>query len=78
LSETSFRQGYVIGEAENTFDVMLFVNYEHTEWGNPPADGKLRILKPDYAWLGVETEMVLPKTDAINYRPLQVKWVYKG
>ena len=78
LTESSFRQGYVIGEAENTFDVMLFVNYEHTEWGTPPSDGKLRILRPDYAWLGVETEMVLPKSDAINYRPLQVKWVYKG
>ena len=78
LTESSFRQGYVMGEAENTFDVMLFVNYEHTEWGNPPLDGKLRILKPDYAWLAVETEMVLPKTDATTFRPLQVKWVYKG
>jgi hypothetical protein len=78
ITESGFRQGYVLGETEHAFDVMLFVRYEHTEWGTPPADGKLRILRPDYAWLGVDTEMVLPKTDAVNNRPLQIKWVYRG
>ncbi len=78
ITESGFRQGYVLGESGNAFDVMLIVRYEHTEGGTPPADGKLRIIRPDYSWLGVDTEMVLPKTDAVNFRPLQVKWVYRG
>ncbi len=77
LTEAQFREGYALGESKDAFDIMLFVGYEHTEWGTPPADGKLRILKPDYAWLVVDTEMVLPKTDAVNFSPLHVKWVYK-
>jgi len=78
ITESGFRQGYVLGESENAFDVLLFVIYKHTEWGTPPADNKLRILRPDYSWLVLDMEMVLPKTDASTYRPLQVKWVYKG
>jgi hypothetical protein len=78
LTEAEFRQGYVLGEAGESFDVILYVRYEHTEWGTPPADGKPRILKPDYAWLAIESEMVLPKRDAVTFSPLPVKWVYRG
>jgi hypothetical protein len=56
----------------------MHVRYEHPEWGNPPADGKLRTLKPDYAWIMVDKEMVLPKPGSIFYSPLQVKWIYKS
>lgn len=77
LTEESFRQGYALGESEKFFDVMLFVSYKNTEWGTPPADGKLRILKPDYAWLAVDMEMILPMPHAVSFRPLQIKWVYK-
>ena len=59
LTEESFRQGYALGESEQFFDVILFVTYKHTEWGAPPADGKLRILKPDYSWLAVDIELIL-------------------
>ncbi|HPC47246.1 MAG TPA: hypothetical protein PLW83_04315 [Deltaproteobacteria bacterium] len=78
ITESGFRQGYVLGETDTAFDVILFVRYEHTEWARPPEDGKLRILRPDYAWLAVEKELVLPKSEAVTFRPLQVKWVYRG
>ena len=77
LTEESFRQGYALGESENHFDVILFVSYKHTEWGTPPSDGKLRILKPDYSWLAVDMEMILPMPHAVSFRPLHVKWVYR-
>jgi len=77
LSEKSFRQGYALGESENHFDVILFVSYKHTEWGTPPSDGKLRILKPDYSWLAVDMEMILPMPHAVSFQPLHVKWVYR-
>lgn len=72
-----FRQGYALGESEQFFDVILFVTYKHTEWGTPPADGKLRILKPDFSWLAVDMEMILPMPHAVSFRPLHVKWVYR-
>lgn len=78
LSEESFRQGYALGESDEFFDVILYVSYKHTEWGTPPSDGKLRILKPDYAWLVVDMEMILPTPHAVSYRPLHVKWVYRS
>ncbi len=77
LTEETFRQGYALGESENFFDVILFVTYKHTEWGIPPADGKLRILKPDYSWLAIDMEMILPMPHAVSFRPLPVKWVYR-
>lgn len=77
ITEESFRQGYALGESEQFFDVILFVTYKHTEWGTPPADGKLRILKPDYSWLAIDIEMILPMPHAVSFRPLPVKWVYK-
>ncbi|HON37807.1 MAG: hypothetical protein ACOX3E_10210 [Desulfomonilia bacterium] len=77
LTEESFRQGYALGESEQFFDVILFVTYKHTEWGTPPPDGKLRILRPDYSWLAVDMEMILPMPHAVSFRPLPVKWVYK-
>ncbi|MBN2297418.1 MAG: hypothetical protein JXM72_02430 [Deltaproteobacteria bacterium] len=78
LTEEGFRQGYALGESENFFDVIIFVSYKHTEWGAPPTDGKLRILKPDYSWLGVDMEMILPMPHAVSFRPVHVKWVYKS
>jgi len=77
LTEESFRQGYALGESKKFFDVIIFVSYKHTEWGAPPSDGKLRILKPDYSWLGVDMEMILPMPHAVSFRPVHVKWVYK-
>ncbi len=77
LTMEAFRQGYALGESEQYFDVILFVTYKHTEWGKPPEDGKLRILKPDFSWLAVDMEMILPMPHAVSFRPLPVKWVYK-
>ncbi len=74
----AFRQGYVLGESDEHFDIILFVTYNHTEWGTPPSDGKLRILKPDYSWLSVDTEMILPRPHAIGFGPLLVKYIYKS
>jgi len=77
LGIKTFRQGYVLGETDTYFAVILFVSYRHTKWGLPPPDGKLRILSPDYSWLAVETELVLPLPHAIGFSPLNVKWIYK-
>ncbi|MCD6569097.1 MAG: hypothetical protein J7L53_00135 [Deltaproteobacteria bacterium] len=78
LSIKAFRQGYVLGETDTFFAVILFILYRHTKWGLPPPDGKLRILRPDYSWLGVDIELVLPLPHSEGFRPLPIKWVYKA
>ncbi|MEA2101548.1 MAG: hypothetical protein U9P80_03100, partial [Thermodesulfobacteriota bacterium] len=78
ISMENFHQGYVLGKTKDRMDVLLFVTYKHTEISQPPADGKLRILRPDYSWLAVDKELILPLPRAIGLRPLEVKCVYKS
>ena len=77
ISPKAFKQGYALAEREDAYDVILFVTYKHTEWGLPPSDGKLRILKPDYSWLAVDKEMLLPLPNSVSFSPLPVKCVYR-
>ena len=77
INTETFKKSYVLGESEKTYDVILFVTYKHTEWGIPPADGKLRMVKPDYSWIGVDMEFILPLSNSLSARPLNVKLVYK-
>ncbi|OPZ61034.1 MAG: hypothetical protein BWY87_00082 [Deltaproteobacteria bacterium ADurb.Bin510] len=74
----TFRQGYILGENDNSYDLLLFVTYDHTEYAQPPADGKLRFLKPDYSWLSVSQELILPLPHAQTCRPLPVKYIYRN
>ena len=78
ITPEAFRLGYVLGESEGFYDVMLFVIYKHTEWGQPPLDGKLRIIKPDFSWLAVDREMILPLSHALSSQPLVLKWIYRS
>lgn len=78
LNPESFRQAYVLDEAATSFDLILFVTYDHTEYAQPPSDGKLRLLKPDYSWLSVNQEMILPLPHTQTCRPLPVKYIYRN
>ncbi|OPX35209.1 MAG: hypothetical protein B1H12_09265 [Desulfobacteraceae bacterium 4484_190.2] len=44
--------------------------YKHTDYGRPPENGKLRKLKPIYAWLKLSGEFLHPKIDALTARPI--------
>lgn len=77
LTPEVFHQCYTLGESENFYDVIMFVTYKHTEWGQPPMDGKLRMIRPDYSWLAVDKEMILPLSYALSAQPLALKWIYR-
>jgi hypothetical protein len=55
---------------------ILEVAYQHTPYGKPPEDGKLRKLKPAYNWLKLKTELIHPKANALEARPIPYEWVY--
>jgi hypothetical protein len=50
--------------------------YRHTLHSKPPEDGKLRKLRPAYAWLKLRDEFLHPKNTALNVRPVNYNWVY--
>ncbi len=50
--------------------------YNHTKYSKPPEDGKLRKLKPAYNWLKLENELLHPKVDALDAKPIVYDWVY--
>jgi hypothetical protein len=53
-------------------------SYSHTEHSVPPEDGKLRKLRPAYNWLKLREEILHPKINALEARPINYAWVYTG
>ena len=75
LSEELFENYYLypagafhIGIAE--------ASYSYTKYSDPPAEGKLRRLKPAYNWLKLKDEFLHPKVTAPNAKPLNYNWIY--
>ncbi|MDH5508826.1 MAG: hypothetical protein OEZ32_00555 [Nitrospinota bacterium] len=59
------------------FGVAVFqVVYVHTEHSKPPADGKMRELKPDLQWTRVRQQLLLPNKENNSVRPLSYQVVY--
>ena len=71
-----FARKFLIHRTEE-FGVAVFkVVYVHTEHSKPPADGKLRELKPDLQWIRVRQQLLLPNKDHPSVRPLSYQVVY--
>jgi hypothetical protein len=51
-------------------------SYRHTSHSRPPEDGKLRKLKPAYNWLKLSEELLHPRINALDARPIKYDWVY--
>ncbi len=50
--------------------------YDHTLHSKPPEDGKIRKLNPAYSWLRLTDELLHPKPDSMQLRPVNYNWVY--
>jgi hypothetical protein len=50
--------------------------YIHTDHAKPPEDGKLRRLRSAYNWVKLRSELLHPKIDSLDARPLSYSWVY--
>ncbi len=51
-------------------------SYSYTQYSMPPEDGKLRKLRPAYNWLKLRDELLHPKVDALDAKPINYNWVY--
>jgi hypothetical protein len=76
LTPAAFRRKYAVG-GNRRYDVcILRATYAHTEPALPPADGKLRELKPDLNWVTVASQAIIPKPGTLRYPPLPTNYIY--
>lgn len=62
---------------EKDYGVGIFlVVYGHTPFSKPPADGKVRSLNPDYRWLTVAHQFLIPKPSMKDVRPVSYPIIY--
>lgn len=68
---------YFVFHRFKDFGVCLFqVTYSHTKHSLPPLDGKLRDLNPDYHWLVVDKQLLLPIFKYPDVRPIVYRTIY--
>lgn len=76
MDEAAFAGSYLI-DREPDYGVGIFlVSYLHNEHSTPPPDGKLRDLHPDYAWLKVDLQLLVPPPYNGDVRPVPLSRVY--
>ncbi|MCX5861058.1 MAG: hypothetical protein WCG29_00640 [Desulfomonile sp.] len=76
LSETEFVDAYLIDKTPNYGVGIFLVTYSRNEHSTPPSDGKLRDLNPDYRWLNVDLQLLVPPPARGDVRPIPVSRVY--
>jgi hypothetical protein len=67
---------YAVAREKKDLVCIFQVCYYPTESARPPADGKLRDLKPDLSWQTVSRQFVLPRPGVLKYPPLKVNLIY--
>jgi hypothetical protein len=76
LSELDFSSAYLIDQTPEYGVGIFLVTYAHNEHSTPPPDGKLRKLNPDYHWLNVDSQLLIPPPSSPEVRPLHYSIIY--
>ncbi|MGA1865549.1 MAG: hypothetical protein ACMUHX_10865 [bacterium] len=76
LKEEQFQKRYVVNMEKGDSVVIFLVIYARTPYSELPLDGKLRELNPDYRWLTVEDQLILPLPVISNARPIPFPTIY--
>ncbi|MBI5252382.1 MAG: hypothetical protein HY912_23045 [Desulfomonile tiedjei] len=76
MKESDFASAYLIDRTPEYGVGIFLVTYSHNEHSNPPPDGKVRELNPDYQWLNVGLQLLVPPPTSGDARPIQYSRVY--
>jgi hypothetical protein len=76
MDEKDFVNGYLIDRTEKYGVGIFLVSYEYNEHSNPPPDCKIRELNPDYQWLNVDLQLLVPPPCRGDVRPIHLSRVY--
>jgi hypothetical protein len=75
MSAETFRDAFFV-DVQNDYGVaILQVVYSNSYYSKPPDDGKLRKLQPDYQWLNVSSQLLIP-IDSSDIYPIPYGTIY--
>jgi hypothetical protein len=76
LKEKDFVKAYLIDKTPDYGVGIFLVTYTHNEHSSAPEDGKLRELNPDYQWLNVDLQLLVPPPSSGDVRPIPYSRIY--
>jgi hypothetical protein len=69
---------YLVDKTEDYGVGILHVVYRNSDYSKPPLDGKIRRLWPDYQWLTVNDQILMPLPDFPDAHPLRYHTIYSA
>lgn len=76
LSFDTFCNRYLVDLGDTSGVACLHVVYSNSAFSKPPEDGKLRKLRPDYQWLNISDQLLLPVPEQPDACPLRYSTIY--
>jgi len=76
MDEAKFVDTYLIDRTSKYGVGIFLVTYKHNEHSIQPQDGKIRDLNPDYQWLNVDLQLLVPPPASGDARPIPYSRVY--
>lgn len=76
MKEKDFVSAYLVDRTSDYGVAIFLVTYQHNEHSLPPQDGKLRELNPDFHWLNVNVQALVPPPSNPHVRPIPYSIVY--
>lgn len=67
---------YLVNLCDHYGVAILHVVYRNSAYSKTPDDGKLRRLRPDYQWLSIHDQLLLPMPDQQEAYPLRYHTIY--
>jgi len=76
MTFAQFKERFIL-DIQDTYGVgILQVVHRNTIYSKPPEDGKLRKVRPDYQWLTVSDQLLLPLIDYPDIYPVPYSIIY--
>nr|MBF0220654.1 hypothetical protein [Desulfobulbaceae bacterium] len=69
---------YMIDMKDDHGVAMLHVVYRNSIYSKPPEDGKLHRLRPEYQWLNVHDQLLIPSPDHVDDFPIRYNTIYSS
>ncbi len=78
MNARDFGEAYLVDQTADYGVAVFLVTYNHNEYSVSPPDGKLREFTPDYQWLKVDLQLLVPPPWSPDARPVPYSRVYGG
>ncbi len=76
ISPAKFIAKYTIDHDQESCISILHVLYRYSLHANPPDTGKLRSVRPEYHWLNISEQLLIPLPSEQELQPLRYQTIY--